>query len=427
MKCAAKQKLVIDENLIAGHFICARKSFRGILHVCGQTLDESMMLGFNILVFILLTIGHTTLWIAVVNRTHGCAWPRSRLQCLRHFHDLMLPLFPIVLIGGLGVWGPRLLRGGSWNEVTPFWWSIIAVCCCGLAWLIFSIIRGRFEKQPPSLVITHSEQHNIADELGRSLVGHGKYRFLTHIPGNEQFQVESNEKILRLDRLPTGWEGLRILHLSDWHFTGTISKDYFTRVTQLAAGQPVDLIVFSGDLIDEMSLLNWLPETLGRLEAPLGKYFILGNHDWYRDAAAIREALSALGWQDLGSRGIRLPCRNGFLGLAGDETPWMGRHPAFPEGIDFKILVSHSPDNIRWAQSHGVDLMLSGHTHGGQVRLPLIGPVYSPSRFGCRFASGLFWESPTLLHVSRGLSGEHPLRWRCLPEISRLVLVKNDG
>jgi predicted MPP superfamily phosphohydrolase len=66
--------------------------------------------------------------------------------------------------------------------------------------------------------------------------------------------------------------------------------------------------------------------------------------------------------------------------------------------------------------------MLAGHNHGGQVRLPLVGPVFSPSLFGCRYASGVFWEPPTLLYVSRGISGQHPWRWRCPPELTKLIL-----
>ena len=66
--------------------------------------------------------------------------------------------------------------------------------------------------------------------------------------------------------------------------------------------------------------------------------------------------------------------------------------------------------------------MLAGHNHGGQVCLPLIGPVYSPSRYGCRFAAGAFYRDPTLLVVTRGLSGRHPLRWLCRPELTRIVL-----
>jgi predicted MPP superfamily phosphohydrolase len=88
----------------------------------------------------------------------------------------------------------------------------------------------------------------------------------------------------------------------------------------------------------------------------------------------------------------------------------------------FRLLLSHTPDNIQWARRHKIDLMLAGHNHGGQIRLPLFGPVYSPSVYGAHYASGAFWESPTLMYVSRGISGKVPLRWNCLPELSRLTL-----
>jgi uncharacterized protein len=63
--------------------------------------------------------------------------------------------------------------------------------------------------------------------------------------------------------------------------------------------------------------------------------------------------------------------------------------------------------------------MLAGHTHGGQIRLPVVGPVFSPSRFGVRYASGTFFRAPTLMHVSRGLSGTRPLRFNCRPELAQ--------
>ena len=88
----------------------------------------------------------------------------------------------------------------------------------------------------------------------------------------------------------------------------------------------------------------------------------------------------------------------------------------------FRLLLSHTPDQIQRARADQIDLMLAGHNHGGQVRFPLFGPVYSPSVYGCRYASGVFWEAPTLLHVSRGLGGRHPLRINCRPEVTRIVL-----
>jgi predicted MPP superfamily phosphohydrolase len=88
----------------------------------------------------------------------------------------------------------------------------------------------------------------------------------------------------------------------------------------------------------------------------------------------------------------------------------------------FRLCLSHTPDHITWARRHEVDLMLSGHVHGGQVRLPLIGPVVVPSLYGRRFDSGTFHLPPTVLHVSRGLSSEQPLRYNCRPEVTKLVL-----
>ena len=120
--------------------------------------------------------------------------------------------------------------------------------------------------------------------------------------------------------------------------------------------------------------------------------------------------------------------------IAGDETPWMGSAPQWPDrhppdiatSPELRILLSHTPDNLPRARTDGVHVMLSGHNHGGQVQLPLIGPVFSPSRYGCRYAGGAFWEPPTLLHVSRGLAGRHPLRWHCRPEITVLELVSEQ-
>lgn len=71
--------------------------------------------------------------------------------------------------------------------------------------------------------------------------------------------------------------------------------------------------------------------------------------------------------------------------------------------------------------------MLAGHNHGGQICLPLIGPVYSPSRYGVKYAGGTFREGHAVMHVSRGVSAKRPLRWNCPPEITRLVLTRTES
>jgi predicted MPP superfamily phosphohydrolase len=92
------------------------------------------------------------------------------------------------------------------------------------------------------------------------------------------------------------------------------------------------------------------------------------------------------------------------------------------DAVDFRLLLSHSPDQLAWARRHDVTLMLAGHTHGGQGRLPLAGPVLSPSYHGSRYASGDFYKAPTTMHVTRGLGGVHLMRINCRPELSLITL-----
>jgi predicted MPP superfamily phosphohydrolase len=87
-----------------------------------------------------------------------------------------------------------------------------------------------------------------------------------------------------------------------------------------------------------------------------------------------------------------------------------------------RILLAHSPDQLSWARRNDIDLMLAGHTHGGQIRFPLIGPILAPSRYGVRYAAGTFYLPPVVMHVSRGISGLQPLRFNCPPELTKLVL-----
>jgi len=109
----------------------------------------------------------------------------------------------------------------------------------------------------------------------------------------------------------------------------------------------------------------------------------------------------------------------------GHEGPWAKPKPDHLKGCPsgpFRLCLSHTPDNIAWARREQIDLMLSGHVHGGQIRFPVIGSLLVPSRYGRRYDCGTFEEGPTLLHVNRGVSGEHPLRYGCKPEVTLLTL-----
>lgn len=380
-----------------------------------------------LLVVLVLTAGVAKLLAMCVNWICAQKLPRRLMSADKGLNALFLLGYPVVLIAGLGWSGPQYLRGGAGPIPWP-WLLPIAAGAVGLVPLLYSAWRAGTYAPPAcevAVTTTVLDARTACSDWKDQLVGPRGLAW-ARMPHNEQFTLEVSTRTYRLPRLPEHWAGFSIVHLSDFHFRGTVARKYFELVCDQAAELKPDLFVFSGDLLDDMTCLNWIPETLGRLRGRHGQVFVLGNHDWYLDPTTIRRELSRAGWTDVAGQTLLLPDDGGRspLVVCGDERPWMGS-AADLSGIPpeaFRILVSHTPDNINWARSQQIDLMLAGHTHGGQIRLPLLGPVYSPSRYDCRFASGIFWQDPTLMCVSRGVSGREPIRYNCRPEIIRLIL-----
>jgi predicted MPP superfamily phosphohydrolase len=383
----------------------------------------------NGFVLLALVAGHTELWVAAINRLHSFRLSSKFLQWSRRLHDVAVPIFPLVLVWRVGLTDGGVLRGGRWSDLPLGWQVVSAFCVAGVVGLVIATGRWQWRRRQPIDPDDSCERIDVARDLGHRPIGSGPYQLLAKLPLNEAFHVEISHKTLRVPTLPQALDGFRILHLSDVHFLGTVDRSYFETVFDRLAQIPVDLIAFTGDLFDNLACRDWLATTFARLDAPHGKLFILGNHDWYLDPAAIRGDLTALGWTDVSGSSRVLGMRGEAVIVAGSEYPWLGERPELPPSNDdssesFRLLLSHTPDDLPWARRHGINLMLAGHNHGGQVILPVIGPVYSPSRFGVWYAGGTFLEPPTVLHVSRGLSGRHPLRWNCLPEVTVLTLRK---
>ena len=270
---------------------------------------------------------------------------------------------------------------------------------------------------------------DVATRLGYKPVGRATRRFLAYLPGNEVFQVDLSERHLSLPRLPAAWEGLTILHLSDLHLRGTPDKVFFYHVMDLCNAWQPDLVALTGDIVDSTWHHRWIVPVLGRLRWRIAAFAVLGNHDSWYDASLIRRRLGRAGMHVLANAWEQIEVRGQPLIVIGHEGPWFGQGPDLstcPQGIS-RICLSHTPDNMPWARRHGIDLMLSGHTHGGQIRLPVIGSVFVPSCYSRRHDCGIFHEPPTVLHVSRGLSEEHPIRYHCRPEVTKIVLHGREG
>ena len=298
---------------------------------------------------------------------------------------------------------------------------------CLLAWIVFGIpwllwrpiFKLEWADAPRSIEVV-----NVQRVIGKPLARTSRCRWESKLPLNQLFDLSIEQIELPVLNLPQQLDGYRIAQISDVHLTGHIEPDYIRYVVERATAWQPELFTLTGDIIDKQMCVDWLFDIFSPADAVDGRYFILGNHDTrIVDPSETREAMDRAGWNDLGPRVHHCHLRGVPTALIGNEYPWFGRPEMNQRGeSEFRLLLSHSPDQIGWARTHDVHLMLAGHTHGGQGRLPLFGPILSPSFHGSRFASGDFVKPPTTMHVTRGLGGVHLMRINCRPELSLITL-----
>jgi predicted MPP superfamily phosphohydrolase len=374
------------------------------------------------LLFAAACLGHLVLVVRSHNWFYGSALHRHTVDVLQVLHGLLVLAGPPVFWSAAGL-DLRSLFGAGVSFGTHLLAGYVVLCWLAafvaLPWV--TVVRLR---RCAALESNHTRTVDVAAELGHKPAGDGKYRRLALLPGNQVFQVDFNVRTLLLPRLPAGWDGLTVLHLSDLHLCGTPDRCFYEFVLDRCRDEAPDLVALTGDYVDSVEHHAWVAPLLGRLTARVAVLAVLGNHDLWYEPDELRRRLAGAGATVLSNRWQRLEVRGRPLVAVGHEGPWVKPPPDLsgcPAG-EFRLCLSHTPDNYAWARAHGVDLMLSGHVHGGQIRLPWFGSVVVPSRWGRRYDCGVFDEPPTILHVSRGLGGKHPLRYNCRPEVTRLVL-----
>ena len=254
------------------------------------------------------------------------------------------------------------------------------------------------------------------------------------------------------------WHGprLRVAHVTDLHINGMLPDFHYRLVMERVQQATPDLILFTGDFLsDEGDYADHLPALLGDVRGKLGTFAILGNHDYWSDPAKVTTVLKAAGIQTLANgvqtvdfsavggasspaSGTTGATHNHSITLWGCEDPWgptrwsppnvapasgrctsaVAQAGSLCHDTGLVLALSHTGDNIYRLARAGAHVVFSGHNHAGQWRLPWIGPLMVPSRFGRRFAHGHFVVRGTHLFVSAGVGITRiPFRIYCRPDI----------
>jgi len=245
---------------------------------------------------------------------------------------------------------------------------------------------------------------------------------------------------LPLGATATGLAGVTIAFLADLHVGGYYSlADLAGLVEQVNQLRP-DVVALGGDYVTYYAdVMGEVTPILGRLSAPLGIFAINGNHDWWTDEGIVLGALRQVGVRVLVDEAAPVRVKGARFWLIGLDDIWKEREGKKPiadlaqivAGIpagEPRLLLVHNPDYLAIMPPVTIDLVLAGHTHGGQICLPGGRALLAPSAYGRRYLAGLAHTPHAPAYISRGIGAMTvPLRWHCPPEIVVVHLISGNG
>ena len=231
---------------------------------------------------------------------------------------------------------------------------------------------------------------------------------------------------ITLDRLPKRLNGFKIIQLSDTHHSPFTGIELIKRAVKIANRLRPDIFLLTGDYVShEREYIAPVAAELGKLKSKYGTYACLGNHDHWTDADLVTHLFRGEGINMLINEGLRIEARGASFWLAGVDDYMVSKTdvPAAMKGSypdELKLLLAHNPIIFREAVRIGIDLTLSGHTHGGQVKMRDDSKRLFPQR---KLKAGLYYRKNSQIYITRGIGTVVlPVRYQCPPEISLLEL-----
>jgi len=246
----------------------------------------------------------------------------------------------------------------------------------------------------------------------------------------EPYWIEVNAVEVAIRSLPRSFDQLRIVHFSDLHLGFHSSPELLVELVEQIEQSKPDLICFTGDLLDQStSYITEAIAVLSKLRAPFGQFAVLGNHDAFGNRRAVTRGLSQAGFHVLHNEHIALSRGTDQIYVAGIDDPWVGK-PDIQQALlqipeeACTVLLAHEPDFADEYSELPIDLQLSGHSHGGQVRFPFLGALYTPPH-GSKYSHGLYQipHSRLQVYTNRGIGMTRmPVRFNCRPELTIITL-----
>jgi uncharacterized protein len=397
---------------------------------------------------VLALFGDARIFLFVMNRLVFGAHREEKSK----LHWLMYAVPPVLLFLTLLFWplhawigalaDNRLVERFTPDRMESIQWSLLGAKV-GSAWLfiaagvgaywILDRFRTMFLPKPavagtrtlPSTIVTariraeEREQPSKLHRIARALGAH-----------NDVYDVEVTRHEVAIDNLPPAFDGYRVAFLTDTHVASFMRRGFYREVVAQTLRFDPDLILLGGDFVTWERHIPLMAEVLlTDLVARDGVYAVLGNHDYWANPDAVTAAMTARGVQFIVNRSVDLRRGNDTISLLGiDEvyrgTPDLDAAFARTDPRVPTLGLSHHPDIIDTLGGRKLDLLVCGHTHGGQIRFPFFGSVVVPSKHEGRYASGFHRAGDVLLYVSRGVGAIPPLRTLCRPEVATFTLCR---
>lgn len=380
--------------------------------------------------FLLVLVGLFHLWLQLYNRWLLLIRDGPRKVVWQQFAFLLVVLLPAV--GLLVFWNAPVVESAmGWSPQGTAGRALFA--SFALLWILALWRFGLWladRAMPPRSVHLVGEQTTIPTlpkppgRLPRVL-----RKFET------TYDLEIAEREIVVPALAPEFDGFTIAQVSDAHYDPRFGQEeFYDALVPVVQGLGAQVVLFTGDFVNHRRFVPravaWHAEMKGRL-ATLA---VLGNHDYWTVPQRIEEECERHGIRLMANRRWTIERAGRKLLFAGTDYPWKRDRPQWEQLLDrdpgdAAIVISHTPDNAPDAARAGANLVLAGHTHGGQYCAPLIGPLVVPARTGHRFPAGVYdIGRDCVLHVARGIgasdngTGRGGGRTLCPPEIVLLTL-----